>query len=190
VAHTVQLDRMFQDVKFFKPGSEIAEKALAKVLAIRAQITDREERMTAICAQHSLGPGDLFALPSRGATTPAPGVTGEVGEAVRTRHRCAICRRRGQFAGDRVRADRVERQQVRTLELLAATSTRAPTTRSASRSWSFWVLESVADRPSMTRPICNRTLPGGTYLHGCCPRLLTASYLASSGNETIHRNGQ
>jgi hypothetical protein len=67
VAHTVQLDRMFNDVKFFKPGSEIAEKARAKVVVIAAQIGERERRIAEICAEHSLRPADLFALAQAGA---------------------------------------------------------------------------------------------------------------------------
>src|SRR5262245_58157710 len=67
VAYTVQLDRMFQEVKFFKPGSEIAEKARAKVAVIAAKITKREKRMAEVCAEHSLSPADLFALAQSGA---------------------------------------------------------------------------------------------------------------------------
>jgi len=62
VAHKVQLDRMFQEVKFFKAGGEIAEKARTKAVAVAARIAEREARMAEVCAQYSLTAADLFAL--------------------------------------------------------------------------------------------------------------------------------
>src|SRR5262249_40200550 len=67
MAHKVQLDRMFQDIKFFKPGLEIAGKARAKVAVVAAKIAEREKGMAEVCAENSLSPSDLFALGRAGA---------------------------------------------------------------------------------------------------------------------------
>jgi hypothetical protein len=62
MAHTVCLDRMFQDVKFYKVGGDIAEKARTKVVALGVRIAEREARLADVCTQYSLSPADLFAL--------------------------------------------------------------------------------------------------------------------------------
>lgn len=62
MAHTVQLERMFDEVTFTKPGHEIAAKALIKIEQLRAKISEREAVITKLCEQHRLGAADLFAL--------------------------------------------------------------------------------------------------------------------------------
>src|SRR5262245_560664 len=120
VAYTVQLDRMFQDVKFFKPGSEIAEKARAKVLVIAAKITEREQRLAEVCAQHSLGPADLFALAQSGGEHAGTGSYrgGYGGSAYKAPVRDLPA---GVVSSLVTESEQIEseREQVRTLELLA-----------------------------------------------------------------------
>jgi hypothetical protein len=120
VAHTVQLDRMFQDIKFFKPGNEIAEKARAKVTVIVTKITEREGQITAICAQHSLSPADLFALAQAGGEHAGTGgYRGSYGgSAYKAPVRDVPA---GVVSALVTESEQIEseRQQVRTLELLA-----------------------------------------------------------------------
>jgi hypothetical protein len=111
---------MFQDIKFFKPGSEIAEKARARVVAIAAQINEREGRMTSICAEHSLSPADLFALAQSGADHAGAGAYrgGRGGSAYKAPVRDLPA---GVVSSLVTESEQIEseRQQVRTLELLA-----------------------------------------------------------------------
>jgi hypothetical protein len=119
MAHTVQLDRMFQDIKFFKPG-EIAEKARGKTKVIIAQMTQREERIAAVCAEHSLSPADLFALAQAGADHAGTGsyCGGRGGSAYKAPVRDLPA---GVVSSLVTESEQIEseRQQVRTLELLA-----------------------------------------------------------------------
>jgi hypothetical protein len=111
---------MFQEIKFFKPGSEIAEKARAKVLAITAKITEREGRMAATCAEHSLSPADLFALAQSGGEHAGTGsYRGSWGgSAYKAPVRDVPA---GVVSSLVTESEQIEseRQQVRTLELLA-----------------------------------------------------------------------
>jgi hypothetical protein len=121
VAHKVALDRMFQDVKFFKPGGEIAEKARAKVVVVAARIKEREGRMAAVCAEHSLSAADLFALAqSGGEHAGTGGYRGGYGggSAYKAPVRDLPA---GVVSSLVTESEQIEseRQQVRTLELLA-----------------------------------------------------------------------
>jgi hypothetical protein len=112
---------MFQDVRFFKPGIEMAEKARARAVEITAQIAEREGRITTICAEHSLSPADLFALAQSGGehagTASYRGWRGE-GSAYKAPVRDLPA---GVVSALVTESEQIEseRQQVRTLELLA-----------------------------------------------------------------------
>jgi hypothetical protein len=119
MAHKVALDRMFQDVKFFKLGSEIAEKARAKVVAITAKIAEREVRMAEVCSQYSLSAADLFALAQSGGEHAGTGSYRSFGgSAYKAPVRDLPA---GVVSSLVTESEQIEseRQQVRTLELLA-----------------------------------------------------------------------
>lgn len=62
MAHTIQLEKMFAEVTFHKPGHEIAAKAQLKVEKLQAKIKEREARIALMCEQHHLSASDLFAV--------------------------------------------------------------------------------------------------------------------------------
>lgn len=120
MAHKIQLDRMFQDIKFFKPGGEIGEKARAKAVTITSKIKEREGRMASVCAEHSLSAADLFALAQAGADHAGTGSyrPGYSGSAYKAPVRDLPA---GVVSSLVTESEQIEseRQQVRTLELLA-----------------------------------------------------------------------
>jgi hypothetical protein len=121
MAHKVQLDRMFQEVKFFKLGSEIAEKAATRVVALAARIAEREARIAEVCARYSLTPADLFALAQAGGEHAGTGsYRGGYGggSAYKAPVRDLPA---GVVSALVTESEQIEseRQQVRTLELLA-----------------------------------------------------------------------
>jgi hypothetical protein len=121
VAHKVALDRMFQDIKFFKTGNEIAEKARARLVVIAAKIAEREARMAEVCSQYSLSAADLFALAqSAGEHAGTGGYRGGYGggNAYKAPVRDLPA---GVVSSLITESEQVEseRQQIRTLELLA-----------------------------------------------------------------------
>ena len=120
MAHAVQLDRMFQEIKFFKPGAEIAEKARTRVGLIAAKIAEREARIASVCAEHSLSPADLFALAQSGADHAGTAAyrSGYGGSAYKAPVRDLPA---GVVSALVTESEQIEseRRQVRTLELLA-----------------------------------------------------------------------
>ncbi len=62
MAHTVQLEKMFAEVKFHKVGHEIATQAKLKIDKLKVKIEEREARIAQLCKQHNLSASDLFAL--------------------------------------------------------------------------------------------------------------------------------
>jgi hypothetical protein len=112
---------MFQEIKFFKPGNEIAEKARVKVVAITAKIAEREKQMAEVCAQHSLGPADLFALAQSGVEHAGTG-SYRGGYGGGSAYKAPVRDLPAGVVSSLVtESEQIEseRQQVRTLELLA-----------------------------------------------------------------------
>src|SRR5690348_4477883 len=118
MAHSVNMDRMFNLIKFYKRGNEIAEKASLLIAKISSKINEREDRIKAICEEHNLGPSDLYALTqsasnhagtgrynysNKGYKAPARDVPAGVASAYITE-------------SDQIES---ERTQIRSLELLA-----------------------------------------------------------------------
>ncbi len=119
MAHKVQLDRMFQLIRFFKPGAEVAEKARAKISVVTAKVAEREKRMAEVCAENSLSPSDLFALAQAGGEHAGTGSYRSYGGSAYTAPVRDLPA--GLVSSLVTESEQIEseRQQLRTLELLA-----------------------------------------------------------------------
>lgn len=105
--HVTHLERMFEELKFFKLGREIAHQAGLKVEQLRLKIAEREARIQKVCDEHQLSAADLYALAQQrndGAAYRAP--VRDVPAGVSS----ALARESQQVES--------EREQVRTLGLL------------------------------------------------------------------------